>query len=103
MSGAASVKSKNVCLQLVDEHIDLHNHGVVQMFTQPHPGHHLPLAYNTMFPPSIARQPQHIYQISILKYRKLRSEWKYVDFSNDICIRLVNIKMEFYMLLLTTD
>ncbi|KAL5008764.1 hypothetical protein ScPMuIL_014345 [Solemya velum] len=41
LSGSAAVKSKNIYLQLVDNHKTLTSHGVIQLFSQPHP-HRLP-------------------------------------------------------------
>lgn len=45
LSGSAAIKSKNVCLQLVDNHTDLTNSGVVQLFIQPHPQKIVPSPY----------------------------------------------------------
>lgn len=42
LSGTASVESKNVHLQLVDNHTHVTNCGVVQLFAQPHPQRILP-------------------------------------------------------------
>ncbi|KAG7210223.1 hypothetical protein KM043_011773 [Ampulex compressa] len=53
LSGSAAIKSKNVCLQLVDNHTSLTNSGVVQLFTQPHPQKILPSPYWSKIPPRI--------------------------------------------------
>jgi len=53
LSGFAAIKSKNVCLQLVDNHTDLTNSGVVQLFTQPHPQKIIPSPYWGKIPPRL--------------------------------------------------
>ncbi|VVC43494.1 Hypothetical protein CINCED_3A014103 [Cinara cedri] len=51
LSGLAAVKSKNVCLQLCDNHTYLSTSGIVQLFTQPHPQRLLPSPYFSSVPP----------------------------------------------------
>ncbi|XP_076179817.1 WD repeat domain 81 isoform X2 [Ptiloglossa arizonensis] len=53
LSGSAAVKSKNVCLHLVDNHTSLTNSGVVQLFTQPHPQKIIPSPYWCKIPPRL--------------------------------------------------
>lgn len=53
LSGSAAVKSKNVCLHLVDNHTSLTNSGVVQLFTQPHPQKIIPSPYWSKIPPRL--------------------------------------------------
>ncbi|XP_053982258.1 WD repeat-containing protein 81 isoform X2 [Hylaeus volcanicus] len=53
LSGSAAVKSKNVCLHLVDNHTSLTNSGVVQLFTHPHPQKIIPSPYWCKIPPRL--------------------------------------------------
>jgi len=49
------VKSKNVCLQLCDNHTYLSSSGIVQLFTQPHPQRLLPSPYFSRIPPTMPK------------------------------------------------
>ncbi|XP_013406370.1 WD repeat-containing protein 81 isoform X2 [Lingula anatina] len=56
LSGAAAVDAKNVCLQLVDEHTNLTNHGVVQLFQSPHPQRNCgQKSFSSSLPPNVMR------------------------------------------------
>ncbi|XP_052767541.1 WD repeat-containing protein 81-like isoform X2 [Mya arenaria] len=57
LSGYSAIKCKNVYLHLVDGHRTVQNHGVVQMFPQPHP-HRLPFTHTLSLLPIRVRKPQ---------------------------------------------
>ncbi|XP_056021929.1 WD repeat-containing protein 81-like isoform X3 [Ostrea edulis] len=58
LSGSAAVQSKNVNLRLVDNHTTVLNHGVVQLFQEPHP-HRIPPA--TSMKPTAPRLPKNMF------------------------------------------
>lgn len=53
LTGIYAVKSKNVCLSMVDEHIHLSDHGIVQLFNHPHPQKKYHTPWTSDVPPRI--------------------------------------------------
>ncbi|XP_037033501.1 WD repeat-containing protein 81 [Bradysia coprophila] len=53
LTGSAAVKSKNVCLSMVDEHTNLSDHGIVQLFNHPHPQKKYHTPWTSDVPPRI--------------------------------------------------
>uniref|UniRef100_A0A2H8TDC8 WD repeat-containing protein 81 n=1 Tax=Melanaphis sacchari TaxID=742174 RepID=A0A2H8TDC8_9HEMI len=87
LSGLAAVKSKNVCLQLCDNHTYLSSSGIVQLFTQPHPQRLLPSPYFSRIPPIMPKlktpplsEEQHI-NVAADNESSMNGFIKYLDMS----------------------
>lgn len=66
MTGHAAVKSKNVHLSIVDNHVNVCRRGIVQLFTHPHP----PKQYQTIW---TSKTPPRIYSQADIRQRMTRS------------------------------
>lgn len=67
LSGKESVKAKNVCLHLVDNHTHLTSYGVVQLFDQPHPPCLAPFQYSPAEPPHLGPINVSAWQVPLLE------------------------------------
>lgn len=97
LSGFAAVKSKNVCLQLVDNHTDLINSGVVQLFTQPHPQKIIPSPYWGKVPPRLRSATA---STKISKFSCKNFENTFLKFSQTIVQlqKVINLQIESVMM-----
>ncbi|CAH1187105.1 unnamed protein product, partial [Phyllotreta striolata] len=53
LTGNPAVRSRNICLNLVDDHENLTKSGLVQLFTQPHPPKAVDSPYFSKIPPKV--------------------------------------------------
>lgn len=74
------MKEKNINLQLVDDHKNVTNHGVVQLFIEPHPYRISKQHKNKAEPPKIAKNvlwSQVCHQLNVFVYTVyLESQWE---------------------------
>ena len=53
LNGEAAIEAKNVCLPLIDNHQNMKPHGIVQLFSVPHPIKDIEKIYHSEKPPTI--------------------------------------------------
>lgn len=70
------MKSKNVCLSMVDEHVHLSDHGIVQLFSHPHPQKKYHTQWTSDVPPRIY---SHHDSRRLTKSSEDISNYRYID------------------------
>lgn len=73
------MKSKNVCLSMVDEHVHLSDHGIVQLFSHPHPQKKYHTQWTSDVPPRIY---SHHDSRRLTKSSEDISNYRYIDNDN---------------------